>query len=1199
MVRIRKFYVQIYFSAIVSIGCCLSACNDTATLFTSISPRESGIHFANTVSENDSVNPIDLEFLYNGGGVAVGDFNNDNLPDLYFTASTASNKLYLNKGKLEFKDITEQSVVTGEGRWCSGASVVDINQDGWQDIYISASIKKNAADRKNLLYINQGLNQDGVPSFKELAAAYRLDDTSFSVHSAFFDYDNDGDLDMYLVTTKLAERDANEFLNNNVGDTSRTDMDRLFRNDWSDSLKHPVFTDVSVAAGIDHHGYGLGMGIADINKDGWKDIYVTNDFYGSDLLYINNKNGGFTNKISNYFKHTSQNAMGNDIADINNDGLADVFAVDMNPRDNFRKKKNMNSSNYYIYQNMIYGNYMLQYVRNTLQLNQGPVIQEGDSIGDPIFSEIGFFSDLAETDWSWNPSLADFDNDGLRDIIITNGYPRDVTDHDFAAFRQHASQNVSKKELIGQMPIIKISNYAFKNNDSLQFTNVTESWGMNEPSFSNGAVYVDLDNDGDLDYVINNINEKATLYRNNKNTSEKINGNFLTVRFKGSSHNRDGLGAVSELYYDSGKMQVYENSPYRGYLSTVDRKAFFGLGAVKRIDSLIVKWPGGKQQVLKGVDVNQELTVNIAGASLNFNESAVTIHNNLFTDVTRKMNISYKHEETDFIDFDHQRLLPHKLSQYGPALAAGDIDGNGLDDIIIGGTGDFPAYIFLQQTNKTFISAPLPLATGSDARRPENMGILLFDIENDGDLDLYIANGSSEFAPNTKNFQDRLYLNDGKGKYSLADSALPINYTSKSCIKAHDIDQDGDLDLFIGGRVLPGSYPMPVGSMIYRNDSRPGKPRFTDVTGELAKELLNIGLVCDAVWTDFDNDGMIDLIVVGEWMPISFFKNIQGKFSNISRETGLQSYLGWWNSIAAGDFDNDGDMDYVAGNLGKNSFYRASVDHPVRIYGKDFDKNQRYDIVPTLYLPDADGTLKEFPANNRDEMIDQLPGLKKRFLTYSEFGKAELKDIFFADELQDALKLEANYFENAYIVNRGNGKFTIQALPQEAQFGPIYGLVVEDVDGDGNLDIGATGNDFGTEVSNGRYDALNGLLMCGDGKGNFKSQPILQSGIFLPGDGKALVKLAGLNHDFFLAGSQNRGSLKIFKKKQVKQQKIIRLHAGDQMVFFTLKNGDIRKEELVFGNSFLSQSSRFVTGDINLYNKIEVVNNKGVRRIIQ
>lgn len=1175
--------------------CLVSACKQKpTTLFKKLEAGRTGINFNNKIDENDSINPIDLEFLYNGGGVAVGDFNNDGLPDLYFTASTSSNKLYLNKGKLSFDDVTEAAQVTGEGRWANAASVVDINNDGWKDIYVCETIKKNSLERRNLLYINQGLNEKKVPVFKEMAAEYNLADTSHSVHAAFFDYDNDGDLDMYLVTTKMAGRSAVQFSNNGVNVVNGSlDVDKLFRNDYSNELKHPVFTDVSAQANIREGGFGLGVSIADIDRDGWKDIYVTNDFFTNDLLYINNHDGTFTNKAKEYFRHTSQNAMGNDIADINNDGLADVLAVDMNPEDNFRKKKNMSSNNYYVYQNMMYGEYNLQYVRNTLQLNQGPGIRSNDSIGDPVFSDISFLAGVAQTDWSWNAAIADFDNDGYRDIMITNGYPRDVTDHDFIAFRRKAQTLVSKKDLIEQIPQIRIANYAFKNTGSLQFKDVTADWGMDQPSFSNGAAYVDLDNDGDLDYVINNINEPALVYENLVNDEDHVNTNFLQVRFDGGKNNRNGLGAIAEIYYNR-KMQVYENSPYRGYLSTVNDVAYFGLDTIKKIDSVVVYWQNGKKQVLQNVPVNKILKVSIANASLPIQQLPTTATGNLFTDVTSSVGITYKHFEADVIDFDAERLLPHKLSQYGPGLAAGDLDGNGLDDMVIGGNNVLQPTLLLQQTNGKFTQRTLPQPEGKDVRRPENMGMLLFDADQDGDLDLYLSSGSNEFAANTKNYQDRLFINNGKGSFKYSVGALPENFTSKSCVKAIDFDKDGDLDLFVGGRVLPGNYPLPVSSFIYRNDSKGKVVKFTDVTQEVAPALSKIGLVCDALWTDFDNDGWVDLIVTGEWMPIKFLKNSAGKFQDATNNSGVQTQQGWWNSIAGGDFDNDGDIDYIVGNLGENSFYKASEQYPVNLYAKDFDGNGGLDAITTVFLKDQQQQFKEYTAHNRDDINSQLPGIKKKFLSYKEYGIAQYKDLFTAAESKGMLHLAANNLKSSLLVNLGNGKFRLQVLPAQAQLAPVYGMVTGDYNNDGNLDVALVGNDYGTEVSTGRYDAMNGLVILGNGKGGFQPQTILQSGLFVPGDAKAMVKLRDAQGNNLLAASQNKGPLKVFREKQ--SLSTIPVQANDQFAIYHLKNGQKRKEELYYGSSFLSQSSRSITVN-NTVDKVEINNGKALRTV--
>jgi hypothetical protein len=1176
-------------------------CHEHPTLFHKLSSAHTGIHFNNRVIENDSVNPIDLEFLYNGGGVGVGDFNRDGLPDLYFTGSLVSNKLYLNRGGLRFEDVTDRAGVTGEGRWCNGVSVVDINNDGWPDIYVCASILKDPKRRTNLLYINQGLDKDGIPVFKEMAAEYGLADTSYSVQAAFFDYDNDGDLDMFLVTTKLAERDVAQFsFSGNRPTRDRTNVGKLYRNDWNDSLKHPVFTDISAEAGIDQPGYGLGVSIVDINRDGWKDIYVSNDFLSSDVLYINNRDGTFTNKVAQYFKHTSQNAMGNDIADINNDGLADVLTVDMNPADNFRKKKNMGGNNYGIYQNMVNGNYMLQYVRNTLQLNQGVRVNGSDSIGDPVFGDIGFYTGTAETDWSWNPSIADIDNDGNRDILITNGYPRDVTDHDFVAYRRSSAATVPKKDLIAQIPQIKIPNYAFRNKGDLQFENKTVEWGLGVPSFSNGAVCVDLDNDGDLDYVVNNINDEAFVYENstNRTTNDNPAAGWLNIRFAGGPKNIDGIGAWAEIYYDNGRRQVYENSPYRGYLSTVEATAHFGLGHTTVVDSVVVEWPNGKKQVLLQVRANQTMLADIRNAKLpySFDKPAKATHT-LFTDITSSAGVSYQHHERDYIDFNYEKLLPHKLSQYGPSLAAGDLDGNGLDDIFIGtSAGTYLQQYLLQQPDGKFVSRQLPPLTGKDPGYSENLGTLIFDADGDSHPDIYCAGGSNEFPAGSKNYQDRLWMNDGKGGFVLdTTGAIPLNYTSKSCVKAADFDHDGDLDLFIGGRVLPGSYPLPVSSFIYRNDSRPGKPKFTDVTDSVAPGLRDIGMVCDAIWTDFDNDGWVDLIVVGEWMPVTFFRNDHGKLVNVTARSGVASEIGWWNSITAGDFDNDGDIDYIVGNLGENSFYRAGKTTPASIYAKDLDSNQSLDALLTLFLPDRNGALKEFPAASRDEMVRQLPGLKKKFPTYKDYAEATLADLFPPQALADAYTRHANNFQSVYLENLGQGQFSMHALPVMAQLAPLYGMVVDDFDHDGNLDLALSGNDYGNEVTNGRYDAFNGLVLLGDGKGNFRSRSILQSGLYIPGDGKALVELAGPGNELLLAASQNNGPLKLFRSNG--DQQMIRLQDDDLIALIYLQNGQVRRQELGYGSSFLSQSARIVGLDKSMI-KIEIINGKGQRRTI-
>ncbi len=1165
-------------------------------LFSKIDAAQSGIHFNNKIEDNDSINVLDIENIYNGGGVGIADFNNDGRQDIYFTGNTVPNKLYLNKGSLKFEDITDVAGVGGEGKWSRGVTVVDINNDGLQDIYVSATILTDAKKRENILYINKGVNEKGIPLFKNMAAEYGLNDSSHSTMAAFFDYDNDGDQDMYLVINHISKNEFPNKFRPILIDREHPNTDKLFRNDWSDSLKHPVFTDVSTQAGITIEGYGHGINICDINNDGWKDIYITNDFIPNNTLYINNKNGTFSDKVKDYFKHTAANAMGQDVIDINNDGLADVIELDMNPEDNYRKKMMLNPISYQNFKlSDIYG-YQYQYVRNTLQINQGPSLLQNDSIGHPVFSDAGYLSGIAETDWSWAPVVTDFDNDGYRDIIITNGFPKDVTDHDFISFRMKAMNLSSKRDMLDEIPSVKIANYAYKNNGNSTFSNVTDDWGFETPSFSNGAAWVDLDNDGDMDVVVNNINDEAFLYENN--SSQKDN-NFININCKGDSLNKNGLGAIIELHYDKGKIQVYENTPYRGYLSTVQNTAHFGLGKLEAVDSVIIKWPNGKQQLLQNVKTNQTLDVHFKDAALQSNNAAAVINSNaLFTEITRAVNINYNHSDSDFIDFDIQRLLPHKFSEYGPALAVADINGDGLDDMVSGGSYYYNTQFFLQQPNGNFLQKELfNNNVAGKTKNAEDLGILLFDADADGDQDLYIASGGYEAAPGTAAYKDRFYINDGKGNFTIDTTAFPANLTSKSCVRAADYDNDGDLDLFIAGRVEPGNYPKPVSSFMYRNDTKNGKVKFTDVTATAAKDLLNIGMVCDALFTDFNNDGWQDIILAGEWMPLTFLQNQKGQFENLKSEISNPQSSGWWNSITAGDFDNDGDMDYIAGNLGTNSFYRASEKYPVAITADDFDKNGSYDAVLSLYLPVSalDHSKVEYAAHLKDDYSGQLNSSKKKFLTYNAFANADIKELLSMYENKKPLQLHAANLQSAFIRNDGNGKFTMQPLPLQAQLSVLNGMAVEDFDSDGNLDVVINGNDYGTEVSVGRYDALNGLFLKGDGKGNFAPLTILQSGIYIPGNGKALVMLQSAGNKCLLAASQNKGALKVLQHK--KMDSCIRFLPADVSALIKYKNGSIQKREINYGASFLSQSARFIITNKNMVS-IEVLDNRGKKRVI-
>jgi len=1175
----------------------LGACKNRHTLFQKISSDHSGIHFSNLIVENDSVNPMDLTNIYNGGGVGIGDFNRDGRPDIYFAGNMVSNKLYLNRGDFKFDDITDRAGVGGEGEWCRGVAVVDINNDGWPDIYVCATILNDPKRRRNLLYINQGVDKDGIPHFKEMAKEYGLGDTLYSTMAEFFDYDKDGDLDMYLVVNDIPKHTNAAYFRPIITDGSYRSTGHLYRNDWNDSLKHPVFHDVSKEAGITIEGYGHGATIADVNRDGWPDIYVSNDFVGNDILYINNHDGTFTDKVRSYFKHTSANSMGQDIEDINNDGLTDFIVMDMDPPDNFRKKMFMAPNNYRYYQQTDYFGYEYQYPRNTLQLNQGMRVGPGDSTGDPVFSDIGYYAGIEATDWSWTPLVADFDNDGYRDIIVTNGYPRDVNDHDFIMFRNEASQLASKQHILDQIPRVKIHSFGFRNNQDLTFSNVSEDWGLMTPGFSNGAAYVDLDGDGDLDLVVNNIDDEAHIYRNMSMEHDPENHHYLQVDFAGDTLNKGGFGAWVELHYDGGKQQVYENTPYRGYLSTIQDIAHFGLGKVAVVDTVLVKWPDGKMQEWLNVKANQVLVADHRNAGLPYRvEKPAIAAGALFREITDSIGLHFSQEQRDYIDFNIQKMLPHKFSQYGPSIAVGDVDGNGLDDMIVGGAAGHSAQIFLQQPDGHFVQKPLVSDVIAKGKLADDLQVLLFDADGDGDPDLYIAAGGYANGQNSPAYRDRLYINDGKGNFTLDSLALPANFTSKFCVRAADYNHDGKLDLFISGRVDPQEYPKPVSSFIYRNDSRDGKVRFTDVTAEVAPMLQHIGMVCDATWTDFDNDGWPDLVLAGEWMPVTFLKNEKGIFRNITASTGISDHKGWWNSIIAGDFDKDGKMDYIVGNMGLNSFYRASAEQPVRVYGGDFDKNGIYDLIPSIYLPDKDGKMQEFPAESRDDLLRQITAMRKKFPDYKSYAVATMDQVLTPEERKGAVVLEANDFRSCLLKNEGNGRFSLHPLPVQAQLSVIDGMVAEDFDGDGQLDVLLSGNDFGTEPSVGRYDAFNGLLLKGDGKGNFTPVPIKESGIFLPGDQKALVKLRGAGDRYWLAAGQNKGRLQVFEWK--KDVRCIALQPGDVSAVFTYRDGSVRKEECGYGSSFLSESGRFlaVSGPVV---SVEITDAAGKRRKIQ
>lgn len=1152
----------------LGITACLSllcACRKTqqSTLFKLLPSSVTGITFSNTLTESDSLNILNHPYLYNGAGVGIGDFNRDGLPDIYFAGNMTGNKLYLNKGGLKFSDITTASRTEGKGRWCTGVSVVDINNDGWPDIYVCASFNKNTEMRRNLLYINQGLNKDGIPVFKESAKEYGLDDSGYSTQAIFFDYNRDGLPDVYILTNVL-DKGTPVSYRPKVADGSAVNNDRLYRNNGNGT-----FTNVTRQAGIQLEGFGNSVCITDVNNDGWPDIYVGNDFISNDLLYVNNKDGTFTNRAGEYFKHTGWSVMGADMVDINNDGLPDLISLEMLPEQNLRKKTMLMGDNYITYINNKKYNYEHQYIRNVVQLNQGK-----NPGGNTRFSEIAYLAGVYQTDWSWTPLVADFDNDGFRDLVITNGYPRDVTDLDHALLSNGQGQTVENTSLASadSFPVVKTSGYAFRNTGGYVFEDKSKDWGISHPAFSNGAAYADLDNDGDLDLVVNNIDDKAFIYENTRNTREHIaaGGNYLSVILTGSRQNLGGIGATIRIYYGD-RQQLYDQQPCRGYMSTDDARAHFGLGSAKLLDSLRIRWPDGKTQLLRSVKVNQTIKLIYASARGSWKPGIPVTEKQVFESVAGSVGINFKHQERDAIDYNIQPTLPHKLSQYGPCLATGDIDRNGTEDFYIGGAAGRPGTFYIQDRNGKF-HADSTRFINEPLKKEEDMGALLFDANNDGFPDLYVVSGSYEFPSGSPMSQDRLYLNDGHGYFSRSYAALPPESDNGSCVRAADFDRDGDLDLFVGGRSVSGEYPSAPSSHLYKNEGG----MFTDVTDELCPGLRNIGMVTDAIWSDIDNDGLIDLVLVGEWMPVTFFKNTGHGFKNITPLTGIGSHVGWWNSIVAADFNNDGNMDYVAGNLGLNSNYKATFKQPMTILAKDLDHNGSFDSMIFCYMKAEDGSMQPYPMHTRDDLISQMISIRKKFPTYKGFGKATLNDFWSKQDLEQAIRLQATDMNSSIIENKGDGTFTIRPLPLEAQLAPVYGMLALDIDNDGLTDLLLTGNDFGMEPFTGRHDAFNGLYLKGNGKGDFKAVSLASSGFFVGGDAKALALIHSVKGaDLYLA-SQNQDSLKVFRLKTFDNKKSRWIDIGplDSYADILYSGNRIIHQEFYYGSGYLSQSSR-------------------------
>ena len=1091
--------------------------------------------------------------------MSIGDFNQDGLSDIFFTGNMVPNKLYLNKGDFSFEDITEQAGVGGGNKWKTGAAVADVNQDGLPDIYVCVSVNDDPAQRANMLFINKGMNQEGIPEFEESAEAFGVADKGFSQNAAFLDYDLDGDLDLYVLTNVESDEVPSVFRPKTLDGSSITN-DQLYRNNGDNT-----FSNVTLEAGIRYEGYGLGLAIADINRDGWPDIYVGNDYVANDLLYINNGDGTFTNKIKEILKHQSQFSMGNDIADINNDGLVDIITLDMLPEVNFRKKTiaggGVTYQNYHKTEE--YG-YEYQYMRNMVHINNG--------IGP--FSEQGMMIGLHQTEWSWSPLFMDVDNDGNRDLIVTNGFPKDLTDMDFVNFKRELGTFYKPHQMLDSIPVLKLANYAFQNHGNLSFTDATTAWGLTQPAFSNGAAFVDLDNDGDLDYVVNNINDEAFVYENSlygKDKETSSANHYLRIKLEGNKAIHSALGAKITIVYE-GLRQYHDHSTFRGYLSTVEDVVHFGLGTHALVDTVTIVWPDGNVQILPGVAADQLLTVRYEKSSQSATPFSTlnTRTTPLLKEVSSSIGIQFMHQERDKVDFAKQRTLPHKFSQAGPAVAVGDINGDGLEDFVVGGSSMYNEEIFIQQSGGHFSSSPL--AKIADLYN-EDEGILLFDADQDNDLDLYLVSGSYEYDAGHSRYQDRLYLNDGKGNFTFGEDALPRETESGSVVRAADFDQDGDLDLFVGGRVRVGEYPLPVRSFLFENNG--GK--FKDITREKCPYLDTLGMVTDALWTDVDNDQLVDLIIVGEFMPITLLKN-DGTNLTIVTESGLEKHHGWWNSINGADFDKDGDTDYILGNMGLNNIYNITESQPLRAYVKDFDNNGSVDPILSSYIKSEKGTMGEYPVHPYEKLFGQSPVFSNQFANYLEYGHATMADLLQPYDLSGMRVLRVNNPYSSYIENLGNGKFAIHPLPREAQVAPVNGILAADIDLDGNLDIVLVGNDYGNEVFSGRLSGLNGLVLRGDGHGNFSALKTTESGFLVPGDAKALARLYTKQSELLIA-SQNRDSLRVYAYNRDD------LPTGKTFVpLFTdvwaeVEYGDGRKEKIEFyhGSGYLSQSTRSVT----------------------